>query len=1147
MTLALVVSVIAVVSYAGLAVIVIRRGLRIRVNRLFALYLAAMLVWQLANIQLSLSETAGAALLWYRVMIAAAAGQFIVFFYFARAALHIRERRRVVLLGCMVWLVTVLALVTDERHFLTDVARHPSTGLFVPRFGPVLLLIAFSIYAFLGYGIATLVRGYRRATVDLERSRLRYLLLSIVIIVLGTLANFIPPLQAYPVEVTANIISALLFSYAIMRYRLLDITFFVRRGLAYSILTAAIAAMYLLGILLFERLVQSVVGLGAFLVPILLAMVAAVLLQPWRDRAQAWVDQLLFREKYDSRRMLQELSRRTATLIELEPLGTMLLSEICDTMHLERAALLRKEESTGDFAIAAQRGLDRRAAAVRLTSDHPIVQWLLRSERLLHAGEIDLLPEFRSLWARERDELNLLGAQLLIPLIVKNDLVGILIFGPKLSGEAYAWDEEVTLSTLANQTAVAVENARLFAATKARVAELTALQEIGGQLVSSRSLPSVLQVVAESGIRLLRSDEAHVALYDSAAGRFGMSHSATADGSAATLPAVPAAATLLQTAVARGKPAIIGDLWLHAAIPPALARGSRMRAIAACPLRREEKTIGVLAAVYYQAHSFPEEELPLLGMLAGQATLAIDNAQLLESEQAKRQLADTLREVSRVIGSTLEFEVLVGLVLEQLRRVVDYDVAAILLLSGNRLEVSSASSFPDREQFIGLTFELDQHPLFAALIRQGRPLMSNDVQQDRRWIEPPSGPRLRAFIGVPLVLREEPRGLLIMGKEQPSRYGDDDLQNAIVFANQVAIAIENARLYQETIAEKRKTETILREALSGIVVTDVELRIVSFNSGAESITGYDARQVVGRRLPDVLGPEIALPNSPLGRVQATGQRVPPQETVIQTASGLRDILQGTVALHDANQNLFGYLVTFADITRLKEVDRLKTDIVANVSHELRTPLASIKAYTELLLDNIEGEDRQLRDQFLRIIDQETDRLSELISDLLDLSRLEAGRFEVRKVAIDVPELLSDVLTVLDVQRRGRGLSIHTEIPEGLPALIADREMVAIILKNLVGNAIKFSRPGGSVLIALRNSPEHLELQVTDHGIGIPAEAMPHLFQKFYRVQSTSESGIEGTGLGLVLTKEAVEAHGGSIEVESEVGVQTTFTVRLPWR
>jgi PAS domain S-box-containing protein len=1145
MSAALFFSELALICYAVLLVLVFRRGLRLRVNQLFALYLASMAIWQLAYIIVCLSHTADMALLGYRLSTAAVTAQFILFCFFARALLRIRARPALILLGILIWAGVTLAALTDEAHFLIDVRRNAATGLFVPEYGPLIVLVTVSTVGFLGFGIASLVRGFRQATSSMERNRLRYVLIAILIIFAGALANLVPSLIGHPIDVIANIISASLFSYAILRYQLLDVTLVVRRGLAYSILTITIATVYLLSVLLFERLMRAAVGFGAYLVPVALAMVAAVLLQPWRDKTQAWVDRLLFREQYDSRHMLQELSRQAATIIDLDTLGNLLLNQICGRMHMERAALLFDERGGEGFTVAAQRGLDEGGAGLRLGRDHPVVQRLQHTERLLRASEMDTLPQFRSLWDQEREELAHLGAQLFVPLQVKEELVGILAVGPKLSGEAHSPDDEMTLSTLANQTAVAVENAILLATTRAQVAELTALQEIGVRLVSSRDLPTVLQVVAESGARLLRADEAHVALYDESRERFATHHGLIAGGQHTVLSWDSATAIPLRTVTRTRKPIAIGDLWLYAAIPPALARAGQVRAVAAQPLRRGEAVIAVLAVAYHQPHTFTEDEMRLLGMLADQATLAIDNAQLLESEHAKRQLADTLSRVSRVIGSTLELDTLLNLVLEQLENVVHYDDASIILLSGEGVELSTVRGFGATKQSGG-TITSAQQEILLGLARERKPLIVRDVLQDERWVDVPQSVTARAIIAVPLLARGQPQGLLIMARSQPDCYTEDDLQNAVAFANHAALAIENARLYQETIAEKTKTDTILRETLSGIVVTDVDLRIVTYNSGAEAITGYSAEQVIGKRLPDVLGPDIAAPTSPLGQVMARGQRVPPQERVIQMASGLRDILQGTVALHDADHRLFGYLISFADITRLKEVDRLKTDIVANVSHELRTPLSSIKAYTELLLDHVEGDDHRMRDQFLRTIDLETDRLSQLISDLLDLSRFEAGRFEVRKVPLDLREMLPGILELLEVQRRSREVSIQSEVAEGLPNIMADRDMVTIIIRNLVANAIKFSRQGGEVLVALDGSPEHLVVRVTDYGIGIPVEAMPHLFQKFYRVQAAAMS-IEGTGLGLVLTKQAVEAHGGSIEVRSEEGVGTTFTVCLPWR
>ncbi len=227
------------------------------------------------------------------------------------------------------------------------------------------------------------------------------------------------------------------------------------------------------------------------------------------------------------------------------------------------------------------------------------------------------------------------------------------------------------------------------------------------------------------------------------------------------------------------------------------------------------------------------------------------------------------------------------------------------------------------------------------------------------------------------------------------------------------------------------------------------------------------------------------------------------------------------------------------------MDRLKSNIVANVSHELRAPLASIKAYTELLLDELEGDDRDLRQRFLKVIDQETDRLTELIGGLLDLSRLEAGQFVMRKEPLQVGEMVADTFGLFDIQAQESKISLHADIQPDLPPILADRELVNVLIKNLVGNAIKFSNEGERVDVVAREEGANLTLSVIDQGMGIPPDDLPHIFEKFYRVWSTTESGIKGVGLGLVLAKEAAEAHGGQIEVESELGVGSRFIVTLP--
>lgn len=251
--------------------------------------------------------------------------------------------------------------------------------------------------------------------------------------------------------------------------------------------------------------------------------------------------------------------------------------------------------------------------------------------------------------------------------------------------------------------------------------------------------------------------------------------------------------------------------------------------------------------------------------------------------------------------------------------------------------------------------------------------------------------------------------------------------------------------------------------------------------------------------------------------------------------------QVAVALENARL----YQQVSKERSRLQEVDRLKSSIVANVSHELRAPLSTIKACTELLLQGADGDNQDLRREWLSVIDRETDHLTALINDFLNLSRLESGHFELNKVPLHLGEVIADVVDSLRVQAQRRNIEIQLDVPPDLPEIVADENLVRIVVRNLLSNAIKFSYDGGHVCIHAWQESDALWFDVQDNGVGIPQEAIPHLFSKFFRVPSPNVAGAQGTGLGLALAKEAVLAHGGRIDVESTHGKGSRFTVELP--
>jgi len=470
MNLIVITTMVALVCYLVLVYVVSRRGLRIRVNRFFVIYLITMVYWQIAALMVSISDTASMALLWYKLLMPALSAQFLIYFLFTQAFLRIRGQKWVIRLGILTWIVTMIAILSGTPHFIPGVYQDENTGLFVPDFGMLVMILAVLDYFVLGYGVFNLFRGYRWAQSDLERNRLRYLLLGIGVVILGTMANLVPSLKPYPIDITANIINAFLIAYAILRYRLLDITLVIRKGLLYFIPTAIIGAGYFLLISLVIGLFHAFAEPQILLVSLLVAVIAAVVVQPLRDRAQLWIDRLFFREKYDSSLMLQRLSHTAASVLDLDRLTGMILDEVTTTIHIERTAFFLRHEESGGFRLMAQRGPEQNAD-LRLRKDHPIVDWLSSHENALTRHDMEMMPQFKALWGEEKEDLERMGAELFIPLEAKGDLVGILAIGPKLSEVAYSQDDQLTLTTLANQAAVAIENARLYDAAQRELAE----------------------------------------------------------------------------------------------------------------------------------------------------------------------------------------------------------------------------------------------------------------------------------------------------------------------------------------------------------------------------------------------------------------------------------------------------------------------------------------------------------------------------------------------------------------------------------------------------------------------------------------------------------------------------------------------------
>jgi len=331
-------------------------------------------------------------------------------------------------------------------------------------------------------------------------------------------------------------------------------------------------------------------------------------------------------------------------------------------------------------------------------------------------------------------------------------------------------------------------------------------------------------------------------------------------------------------------------------------------------------------------------------------------------------------------------------------------------------------------------------------------------------------------------------------------------------------------------ASRASFHNIVEMSADGVVVTDSNGVIRFVNQALESLLNHKAGELLGEMFDF---PVVAGEATEIDIVRWDGKPGVAEMRVVETK------WDGETA----------YLASVRDITerkqveeKLRELDHMKSELISNISHELRSPLHATQGFTKLMLQK-KVPDPETQEEFLAIIDEQIERLGNLIDDLLDMSRFEAGRFSIQKRRTSIRDVIHYAIGSFDCLAKEKGLAINEDIPASLPEVEVDEERLKQVMINLLSNAIKFRQDNSPIMVKVEHRGSELLVQVIDHGIGIPTEAMPHLFEKFYRAKDTMARG--GTGLGLYISKQIIEAHGGRIWAESEPGKGSTFYFTIP--
>jgi signal transduction histidine kinase/CheY-like chemotaxis protein len=645
---------------------------------------------------------------------------------------------------------------------------------------------------------------------------------------------------------------------------------------------------------------------------------------------------------------------------------------------------------------------------------------------------------------------------------------------------------------------------------------------------------------------------------------------------------------------------------------------------------RDNQIIGILSIQHEIRNYYTDADLSLLMILAVQISLAFENNNLLQAERNRRKIASTLMEVSQVVSSTLYYEEVLERILEQMERVLDYDSASIMLpapgcLDGSRMIVSATHGAYRAPR--GLELRFNESNLGMRVFQSGHPVVIDDVQNHPDWYTPYNAGiagQTRSWIGVPMLVQDQVIGLITLDKFVPNYYSEADASTAFAVARQAAIAVENARLHTQAesalaAAEQRarrldsihRISTMLSSTLDRDIVLETAARMLTElfkcdHCGIVLVNEKDGRAYLVAEYPPTsnLGIQISVEgnatfeklirgNKALSIYSDESRSVGDSGYIIGQTIGARatllapliarDRVIGSIGLdiidrdwhftaeeHETCLTIAGQVALAINNARLYEQaiasNRLKSEFLANMSHELRTPLNAIIGYSELLLSQVYGELNSKQIDRLMRVNTGGKHLLELINDVLDLSKIEAGQMELSLDALSVTEVVYDAIADVTPQADAKGLKLNLRLHPDLPNIHADAGRIRQILTNLLDNAVKFTHTGSISLevtfaslrdgftLSGRIPPEYvraadgdwLSIAVTDTGIGISQEDQAIIFDAFRQADGSSIRKYEGTGLGLAITQQLVKMHHGYIWVESEPGQGSTFTVLLPF-
>lgn len=906
------------------------------------------------------------------------------------------------------------------------------------------------------------------------------------------------------------------------------------------------------------------------------------------ENARLYEDSLSRAAELDQRSrrlaLLNRFSTSLSSLLDSDQILQLTANELQQALGVRRVSAVVFERGQALWKAAAPRP---RYKLPKPLPDAPIFARLRDSLGVFNTDDVKREADLAPLMEMIGESAT---ALLIVPL-VGGAALRALVFLHAVGDYRFGPNEIDLIRTITNQAAIALENARLYQSTVNTAERFAILNETSSQISASLDPEQVYVAVHKAAERLMPLDSFVITLLDPEKQEIEPVYLFDL-GKRYEGQRVPLGQGLSSHVIQSAKPLLLSTLEQVQQLNTIQAgEGDQTQSIAAVPMILGGRALGMLSVQSYQPNVYSEEDLQILGTLANQAIVAIQNGRLFAETQSlaeqlearviertaqlqrEQQNTETLLRILTEVSSSLDLDRALNRTLSLLNDALGAEQGTIMLLHAddNLLHYRAGYGYlsdQGGETSRGFTLRVGEG-LAGWVVQNREAVLVEDLHADPRWLRTKNaGQDHRSAMVTPMLVGEDVIGVLMVFHRTANFFSAEMLNLVKAIAGQVAVAINNAHLYElirdqaerlgvmlrKEQEDASRSQAILEAVADGVLVTGANNRIEFVNHSIERILGIQAEKIVGQPL-DVFG---GLFGRAAGDWMETIRAWSENPSSFQTGDSYAEQLElenGRIALvHLApvilQNDFLGTVSIFRDITHEVEVDRLKSEFVATVSHELRTPMTAIKGYVDILMMGAAGAITENQQHFLNIVKNNIERLNILVSDLLDISRIESGRVVLSPQPLDLRMVAEDVIA--DILRRSREdskpMALSLDASKSLPKVRGDAERVRQIIGNLVENAYRYTPENGTIRVNIHalNGSE-VQVDVIDNGVGIAPEDQPRVFERFYRGEHPLVLATPGTGLGLSIVRQLVEMHNGRIWMTSKgiPGEGSTFSFTLP--